>query len=636
MADQTIKYAELVDLASLQTLMNSLNQVIGIANAIIDTEGVVITSSGWQEACVKFHRCHVKTGANCIESDTALAKSMLQGEAFAIYGCLNGLVDAAMPIIVDGQHVANIFTGQCFTAPPDLEFFRRQAAQYGFDENSYLQAIAKVPVISKQRLQTITKMYVELAQAFANNGLDRLRQQRAAAELATLNNELNLRVEQRTDQLIQNNQQLLAEKRALAASEARLSALFKNMSSGVAVYRVSDDGRDFIIIGFNKAAEQIEKITRKELIGKKLTEMFPGIYEFGLLEVLWRVAKTGQPEAFPPAYYADQRIQGWRENYVYRLPGGEIVSIYNDVTERKLAEKALHLTQFSVDRVTDCLYWLTADGRIQFVNNTACQVLGYSREELLSFSVMDIDPHFPAESWPAHWQEVKQKGALKTEATHRCKDGREIPVEIAANYLIFEGAEYNCAFVRDISENKALQAELERQARIDYLTGIANRRYFMEQGEAELARSCRYGNALSILMLDIDHFKAVNDDYGHSAGDQALQKLGGILVELLREIDVPGRMGGEEFAILLPETRHDRAVDVAERLRTVIAESPILLESGQDLHFTVSIGVATLTDMNTSVSSLLNLADKALYQAKKTGRNKVCSFSQPRQDCMTL
>lgn len=626
MPEKTIKYAELVDVASLQSLMDSLNQVIGIANAIIDTDGVVITSSGWQNVCVNFHRASPMSCTNCIESDTALVNRMLKGETFAIYNCLNGLVDSAMPIIVDGQHVANIFTGQCFTETPDLEYFRRQARQFDFEEESYLHAITRVPVIPKQRLQIITKMYAQLAQTFASHGLDRLRQKQATEALAKLNSELSERVEERTDELIQNNLQLQMEKRALAASEARLSALFKNMSSGVAVYRLSENGRDFVFIGFNKAAERIEKITRRQVIGKKVTEMFPGIGEFGLLDVLRRVAETGQPEALPASYYHDDRIQGWRENYVYKLPTGEIVSIYNDVTERKQAEKALHLTQFSVDRATDCLYWITADARFQFVNNAACEFLGYSRDKLLSFTIMDIDTRFSAQSWRYHWQELKQKGSLKFETFHRRSDGQEIPVETAANYLVFEGQEYNCAFVRDISEQKALQAELEHQARIDYLTGIANRRFFMEQGEAELARVDRYGNKLSVIMLDIDHFKAVNDNFGHAIGDQVLQKLGFILLEVLREIDIPGRLGGEEFAILLPETGREKALEVAERLRAVVAASHILLESEQTLRFTISIGVTTLKDKNINIGTLLNLADKALYQAKQTGRNKVCSF----------
>ncbi len=630
MPNATIKYAELVDVAGLQTLMDSLHRVIGIANAIIDAEGKIITQSGWQDCCTQFHRANPLTCANCVESDTSLVKSMVKGEGFAIYYCLNGLVDAAMPIIVEGQHVANIFTGQCFIAPPDMEFFRQQARQFGFHEEAYLKTIAKAPVIGKQRLEAITKMYVELAQNFARHGLDRLHQKQTTEELAKLNEQLSQRVEARTEELMQSNQQLQLEKRALAASEARLSALFKNMSNGVAVFRYSEDEQDFLFIGFNKAAERIEKISRKQLIGKKLTEMFPGIADFGLLAVLHRVAKTGEPEAMPPSYYQDQRIQGWRENYVYKLPGGEIVSIYNDVTERKLAETTLHLTQFSVDRATDCLYWIASDGRFQFVNDTACRFLGYSREQLLTFSLMDIDPYFPAEAWPEQWQQLKHDGSIKLEAIHRTKDGREIPVEIAANYLVFEGLEYNCAFVRDISERKTLQRELERQARIDYLTGIANRRYFIEQGEAELARSDRYGNQLSVFMLDLDHFKAVNDQHGHSVGDQVLQKLGSIFMETLREIDIPGRLGGEEFAVLLPETDADRAMDVAERLRSVIADTPIHLDSGRVLHFTASIGIATLNGRKTSIGALLSMADKALYQAKQSGRNKVCSFQLSR------
>lgn len=760
MLKQPIQFAELIDVASLQTLMDSLNQVIGIANGIIDIQGNVITRSGWQDSCANFHRANPQTCSNCIESDTSLVKSMLKGENYAIYNCLNGLVDAAMPIIVDGQHVANIFTGQCLLEAPDLEKFRHQAQEYGFDEEHYLQAIAKLPVIDKQRLESITKMYAELAQALATQGYDRLRQKQTTAELAKLNDELSQHIDERTKQLQQSNQLLQSEKRALAASEARLNALFKNMRNGVAVFKPSEDGRDFVFIGFNKAAEQIEKITRREVIGKRLSDMFPGIKSFGLFDILQRVEKTGHPEAMPVAYYQDKRIQGWRENYVYKLPSGEIVSVYNDVTERKQYEQALrdnesnlkayfdnspiginvfdkhgkllivnraarrmldmaandsfdkyclfddpdirpetkaalyhglsiseeraievqqfkrhsvyapannldshvylhltftpcftedqdlagyiasivditerkrteknlHLTQFSVDWATDCLFWITADGHFQFVNNTACRILGYTREELLKLNVSDIDPHFQRDQWPAHWQELKHKGSMQLESMHCCKDGKLIPVEIAANYLVFEGQEYNCAFVRDISERKALQAELERQARIDYLTGLANRRYFMEQGEAELARVHRYGNQLSIFMLDIDYFKSINDNHGHAVGDLVLRKLGSIFLDVLREIDIPGRLGGEEFAVLLPETNQEKALEVAERLRLVIADTRIPLDGEKTLHFTVSIGIAHLKDSKVTISTLLNLADKALYQAKQTGRNKVCVY----------
>jgi diguanylate cyclase (GGDEF)-like protein/PAS domain S-box-containing protein len=624
MSDQTIKYAKLVDVTSLQTLMDGLNRVIGIANAIIDTDGIVITRSGWQDSCIKFHRVNPQTCANCIESDTSLAKSMFKGEAFAIYNCLNGLVDTAMPIVVDGQHVANVFTGQCFTTPPDLEFFRRQARQYGFEEHSYLKAVSEVPVIPRTRIETITQMYAQLAQTLAANGLDRLRQQQATSELERLNNELARRVEERTRELSDKNLQLQQETRALVNSEARLTALFENMSSGVAVYKATDDAQDFIFLAFNKAAETIEKISRHDVIGRRLTEIFPNVVEFGLLDVLRRVAKTGQSEVFPESFYQDGRIHGWRDNYLYQLPNGETVAIYDDVTERKRAEQTLQLTQFSVDCAIECMYWITADARFRFVNNTACQFLGYSREELLTLSLIDIDSHYSVETWSTHWREVKRKSSLQFESLHLTKDGREIPVEIATNYIVFDECEYQCAFVRDISERKALLAELERQAHIDYLTGIANRRYFMELGEIELARAQRYGCRLSVFMLDIDYFKSINDTHGHAVGDKVLQRIGGLFAETLREIDISGRLGGEEFAVLLPETSHDEAVEVAERLRAEIARSKIPLESGLPLQFTICIGIASLKEKNTNIDTLLNLADKALYRAKQTGRNKIC------------
>ncbi|MGZ5027591.1 MAG: GGDEF domain-containing protein, partial [Methylobacter sp.] len=165
---------------------------------------------------------------------------------------------------------------------------------------------------------------------------------------------------------------------------------------------------------------------------------------------------------------------------------------------------------------------------------------------------------------------------------------------------------------------------LERQAQQDYLTGLCNRRFFLEQGETELARAQRYDNELSLFMLDIDHFKAINDTYGHATGDIVLQTLSHILRETLRSIDIIGRWGGEEFVILLPETDAQEAAEIAERLREAIDHAKVTLATGLPLHFTASIGIATLKEKDTNIDILLNYADEALYQAKNTGRNKVC------------
>lgn len=176
----------------------------------------------------------------------------------------------------------------------------------------------------------------------------------------------------------------------------------------------------------------------------------------------------------------------------------------------------------------------------------------------------------------------------------------------------------------DITERRQLLDQLDQQAHQDYLTGLFNRRYFMEEGQMELARAQRYSNTLSLLMLDIDHFKDINDSHGHKAGDIVLQKLSEIMRETLRTVDIIGRLGGEEFAIMLPETDLQKATEVAERLRENIARTDVVLEAGLPLHFTVSIGVATLQDKDVNLDIMLNHADRALYQAKQSGRNKVC------------
>lgn len=176
---------------------------------------------------------------------------------------------------------------------------------------------------------------------------------------------------------------------------------------------------------------------------------------------------------------------------------------------------------------------------------------------------------------------------------------------------------------REVAERQKVQAQLLELATTDSLTGLRNRRYFFEAAKQEFERAKRYELPLSLVLLDADHFKVINDRYGHPIGDQALQVLATTGRQLLREIDLFARIGGEEFAILLPQTDVRDAWTVAERLRQAIGAAAVPTDQGSALHFTISLGLASLGPATADLNELLRQADTAMYQAKQNGRNRV-------------
>jgi diguanylate cyclase (GGDEF)-like protein len=200
--------------------------------------------------------------------------------------------------------------------------------------------------------------------------------------------------------------------------------------------------------------------------------------------------------------------------------------------------------------------------------------------------------------------------------------GRDPGLRVAAmDYLYNVERRYENPRIVEMEEFE----QTERSARTDALTGLANRRVFNETLDAEIRRSRRYRWPVTILMLDLDHFKDINDSYGHMLGDLVLERVGGILRHAVREADVPCRFGGEELAIVLPETSREGGYAVAERIRRRVEQAfqgrPI---DGSDISMTVSAGLATFPEDGLHADELLARADEALYGAKHAGRNRVC------------
>jgi PAS domain S-box-containing protein len=176
------QFTDLIDIPGFHLMMESFYLATGIPHGLVDTENRILSAVGWQDICTRFHRTHSQTECRCRQSDRDISDHMGDGP-YVGYQCLNGLMDYASPIVIDGQHLATIFLGQFFLEPPNEDFFRGQAQEFGFDEEAYLEALKKVPIITTERVEAIMAFFTHLSQSLALRGLEHLRLLDTTAEL---------------------------------------------------------------------------------------------------------------------------------------------------------------------------------------------------------------------------------------------------------------------------------------------------------------------------------------------------------------------------------------------------------------------------------------------------------------------
>ena len=313
----------------------------------------------------------------------------------------------------------------------------------------------------------------------------------------------------------------------------------------------------------------------------------------------------------------------------YVMVEGTIVSnhrlvIYNDITERKRMEEELRESEkrfrLLVEHSKDAFILHDLDGRIIDINQHACDSLGYTREELLGLSIEDIDDEVVVGKHKEMWHKMFPGVPLTLEGIHRRKDGATFPAEIRLVAFNSGGSRLILGLVRDITERKRTEETIRKLAYHDALTELPNRALFADRLNQAIAQADRKQSKLAVMLLDLDHFKNVNDTLGHSMGDQLLISVGKRLTEILRQEDTISRIGGDEFCLLLPEV--DRVQDAATIAQKVLKafHKPFVLDV-HDLTITTSIGVAMYPDDGEAVKTLLKNADVALYQAKQKGRD---------------
>lgn len=276
----------------------------------------------------------------------------------------------------------------------------------------------------------------------------------------------------------------------------------------------------------------------------------------------------------------------------------------------------------SLDRLSEGITIIDADDKLVLYNTQAAQYLGIDKEAIgVGVSLHDLQSRQSGKSAvdPSSllMQQLDASREGKPQFFERELKGGRI-LSVRANPIPGGGV---ITLYTDITERKAFEKRLIDMATRDELTGLVNRREFFTLAHHEEERAKREGHVVSVMMVDADYFKKINDTYGHATGDDVLRDLADNCRKIFRRTDIVGRYGGEEFSVVLPGAQEDMAKIIAERLRASVADSIVKSDKG-DVQYTVSIGIACATGKDVRIEELLDRADRALYTAKAQGRNR--------------
>ncbi len=350
--------------------------------------------------------------------------------------------------------------------------------------------------------------------------------------------------------------------------------------------------------------------------------------------VLWDAHTQGKT----PFYECDYRVHTGDGGWQWVRDKGRIVARDADGRPRSATGEVRRLVtspwatapraeedryRFLVDNTIEAIF-VVQDSVFKYVNPATCSGTGFSEEEMLGQEVMRFVHPGDAPLVVDHHLRRERGEEYASIYNYRSVDreGNVRWMEMRAVAITWEGRPATLCLVFDVHDRILLEEKLKHLAAVDSLTGLLNRREYFRRTEREIARSRRYGSPLSIVLTDIDDFKRINDTLGHAAGDEAIKLVAAASGRQLRESDIFGRIGGEEFAMTLLECDLETAGSVAERIRGQVAGAD-LSSIGPGARLTVSVGVAQLGPDDDGLSSLLNRADRAMYAAKESGKDRV-------------
>ena len=328
----------------------------------------------------------------------------------------------------------------------------------------------------------------------------------------------------------------------------------------------------------------------------------------------------------------DTLLTPWRNKAWLMLGGWLLCSLLLAIGVRRYLRNAeltdaLATRSVAIDHAAEAIIIANGKGQIEYVNPAFVEMTGYRSEEICGVRKLDElllgeHPQFKTELHSSIMSGETWRGEL---SSHNRQGTLYFETISVAPVMSSEGRLLRMVAIKhDVSDAKKLQADLIRLANTDELTGLYNRRQFMQRCTEEIARGQRWERPLSLAMLDLDHFKLLNDRYGHAFGDDVLRSFASCCQNSVRIEDVCGRLGGEEFAILLPDTDRYTATQIMERVRQAVAELKLdNPQGGEPVQFTVSIGISELYPGDATATPMMARADASLYLAKQEGRNQV-------------
>ncbi|SCA56402.1 putative Diguanylate cyclase [Candidatus Terasakiella magnetica] len=420
--------------------------------------------------------------------------------------------------------------------------------------------------------------------------------------------------------------------KALWESQEKLNSILDNLKA-----RVYIKDRDLKYTYANEELCQTLQKDRSSIIGKDDYDLFEPETAIGFRTTDQEVFKNQrkvsrmetslEPESKKKRYFLSVKVPLLNaEGHAHSLLG-----ISTDITEQKRLEKRLLRNEKQLTTILDNLkahvYIKDVSSTYTYVNANMCEYLGKEADEIIGKTDVEIFGKKVSDRFRKSDRDVFDYGEQSSsieKSRHFQTGERCYFLSIKAPLVNDLGNPYALIGIStDVTEQKRLENELRTLASTDVLTGINNRRFFLELCEKEIERAQRYSKKLSLIMLDVDHFKRINDTYGHAVGDEAIRAMTGLCRKCLRNTDIMGRIGGEEFAILLPETDKKGAIHIAERIRQSTQDYAFDIGEENPVSFTASFGLTSLEDGDKTPDDMLKRADIALYDAKTLGRNRV-------------